>query len=74
MIENSKMVCIFLVVESGADIRHFYDKNAILLVNHQSTADVPTIMCAFSQHRVNKPNPFLLPHTKTKHKMHEGSP
>lgn len=39
----------FLVVQLGAEIDSCIDDRCLFLVNHQSTADVPFLMQAFSE-------------------------
>lgn len=34
------------VIESGDDLSSLHDKHVLLLVNHQSTADIPCVMSA----------------------------
>lgn len=39
-------LCLGLVVESGDELSVLYEKEALLLINHQSTGDVPSIMAS----------------------------
>jgi len=49
-------VCVLLaVVESGDDVSDCVDSECLLLVNHQSTGDVPVIMQALTD--ANKRHP-----------------
>ena len=49
-------VCIFLVVELGDDITPCLDQRTLVLVNHQSTADVPLLMTTFNTKQEVLPN------------------
>lgn len=43
---NWTIAKLFAVVESGDDLESLHDKHVLLLVNHQSTADIPCVMSA----------------------------
>ena len=53
---RSLIASIFSVVELGDDITPCLDQRTLVLVNHQSTADVPLLMTTFNTKQEVLPN------------------